>query len=358
VRFRFRIASDYSVAEYGWWIDNVTATNIASPMLFETVAGDSVVCDNSLPRVTLDRSRDSTQEGGAVQVSATATDRNASDVLSYSWVQVSGLAAELSGSDSLDVTITSPRVKDTEMLVFDFTVDDGSGGVVTERFSLEVTNIPPALVVSGSEGPLDEGSAAAIAVEVTNGAEDDEYTYEWTQISGTPATLTDQSTANLAVTLPRIAQETDALVFNVSVSDGVDTTVEEYSLTAVNIAPTTSVSLDQSSVQEGEPVAATVTVTNAAVGENYTYSWTQVSGTTASISGRTLTSATITTPKVSATETLRFDVIVSDGVVNVSTPFSITVQNKASSGGSFGWLALGLMALLGLRGRRLFSRAT
>ncbi len=358
VRFRFRIASDYSVAEYGWWIDNVTASNIASPMLFETVAGDSVVCDNSLPRVALDRSGDSTQEGGAVQVSATATDRNASDVLSYSWVQVSGPAAELSGSDSLDVTITSPRVKDTEMLVFDFTVDDGSGGVVTERFSLEVTNIPPALVVSGSEGPLDEGSAAAIAVEVTNGAEDDEYTYEWIQISGTAATVTGQSTANLAVTLPRIAQETDALVFNVSVSDGVDTTVEEYSLTAVNIAPTTSVSLDQSSVQEGEPVAATVTVTNAAVGENYTYSWTQVSGTTASISGRTLTSATITTPKVNATETLRFDVIVSDGVVNVSTPFSITVQNKASSGGSFGWLALGLMALLGLRGRRLFSRAT
>jgi hypothetical protein len=255
------------------------------------------------------------------------------------------------------VTITSPRVKDTEILVFDFTVDDGSGGVVTERFSLEVTNIPPELVLSGSEGPLDEGSAGAIAVEVTNGAEDDEYTYEWIQVSGTSATLTGQSTPNLAVTLPRIAQETETLVFNVSVSDGVDATVEEYTLTAVNIAPTTSVSLDQPSVQEGEPVAATVTVTNAAVGENYTYSWTQISGTPASISGRTLTSATITTPKVSATETLRFDVIVSDGVVNVSTPFSITVQNKPSSGGSLDWLMLGLVSLLGLRRRRFRTKA-
>ena len=356
VRFRFRIASDYSVSEYGWWIDNVTVTNIASPMLFETVAGDSVVCDNSLPRVALDRTGDSTQEGGSVQVSATATDRNTTDVLSYSWAQVSGPEAELTGADTLDVTITSPRVKDTEILVFDFTVDDGSGGVVTERFSLEVTNIPPELVLSGSEGALDEGSAAAIAVEVTNGAEDDEYTYEWIQVSGTSATLTGQSTPNLAVTLPRIAQETETLVFNVSVSDGVDATVEEYTLTAVNIAPTTSVSLDQSSVQEGEPVAATVTVTNSAVGENYTYSWTQISGTPASISGRTLTSATITTPKVSATETLRFDVIVSDGVVNVSTPFSITVQNKPSSGGSLDWLILGLVTLLGLRRRRFLTK--
>ena len=165
--------------------------------------------------------------------------------------------------------------------------------------------------------------------------------------------MTGQSTPNLSVTLPRIAQETETLVFNVSVSDGVDAIVEEYTLTAVNIAPTTSVSLDQSSVQEGEPVAATVTVTNAAVGESYTYSWTQISGTPASISGRTLTSATITTPKVSATETLRFDVIVSDGVVNVSTPFSITVQNKPSSGGSLDWLMLVLLTLIGIR-RRLF----
>lgn len=247
------------------------------------------------------------------------------------------------GADTLDVTITSPRVKDTETLLFDFTVDDGSGGVVTERFTLEVMNIPPALVLSGSEGPLDEGSAAAIAVEVTNGAEDDVYTYEWIQVSGTSATVTGQSTPNLAVTLPRIAQETEALVFNVSVSDGVDATLEEYTLTAVNIAPTASVSLDLPSVQEGEPVAANVTVTNAAVGESYSYSWTQTSGTPASISGRTLTSATITTPKVDATETLGFEVVASDGVVNVSTPFSITVQNKSSSGGSFDWVAIVLL---------------
>jgi len=355
VRFRFRIASDYSVADFGWWIDNVTVSNIASPMLFETVAGDSVDCDNSLPRLSIDRSYDSTEEGGLVQVSATASDRNVSDVLSYSWAQIAGPEAELAGADTLDVTITSPRVKDTETLLFDFTVDDGSGGVVTERFTLEVTNIPPALVLSGSEGPLDEGSAAAIAVEVTNGAEDDVYTYEWIQVSGTSATVTGQSTPNLAVTLPRIAQETEALVFNVSVSDGVDATLEEYTLTAVNIAPTAAVSLDQPSVQEGEPVAATVTVTNAAVGESYSYSWTQTSGTPASISGRTLTSATITTPKVDATETLGFEVVVSDGVVNVSTPFSITVQNKPSSGGSFDWMAIVLLTLLGLRRRHALS---
>jgi hypothetical protein len=48
---------------------------------------------------------------------------------------------------------------------------------------------------------------------------------------------------------------------------------------------------------------------------------------------------------------------VSDGVVNVSTPFSITVQNKPSSGGSLDWLMLVLLTLIGIRRLRFLTKA-
>ena len=45
VRFRFRIASDFIVNEFGWVIDNVTFNNINAPVYFNAVAGDAVACD-------------------------------------------------------------------------------------------------------------------------------------------------------------------------------------------------------------------------------------------------------------------------------------------------------------------------
>lgn len=45
VKFRFRISSDITESESGWWIDNVKFTNIASPIYNEVIAGDSVSCD-------------------------------------------------------------------------------------------------------------------------------------------------------------------------------------------------------------------------------------------------------------------------------------------------------------------------
>ena len=353
VRFRFRIVSDQSVADYGWWIDNVSVSNIASPMLFETVPGDSVVCDNSLPRLSLDKYSDSVEEGASVGVVAETTDRNSGDVLTYNWVQLSGPEAVLLGADTKEVTITSPRVKNAEILVFAFTVDDGAGGQVSEQFSLEVTNVPPELSLSAPQDLLEEGVQTVVSVEVTNAADDDTYTYQWSQTSGTAATLTGQNTADLAMGLPRIAVASEDLIFSVSVSDGVDVTTEEYVVTVTNITPEVAVAVDLSSVQEGGIVSASVTVTNAAAGENYTYSWAQTSGSLATISGRNAASVTITTPKVSATETLRFEVVVSDGAVSVPAALSITVQDKPSSGGSSEWYTLLLLAAIVWRTRHV-----
>ncbi|BDX04741.1 M36 family metallopeptidase [Planctobacterium marinum] len=45
VQFRFRISSDVTVSQFGWFIDDVTFTNIETSIFSEVVAGDSVACD-------------------------------------------------------------------------------------------------------------------------------------------------------------------------------------------------------------------------------------------------------------------------------------------------------------------------
>ncbi|MDG1033246.1 MAG: hypothetical protein P8O92_03310, partial [Luminiphilus sp.] len=170
-------------------------------------------------------------------------------------------------------------------------------------------------------------------------------------------TLSGQNTPDLAIGLPRIAAVSEDLIFSVSVSDGVDVTTEDYVVSVTNISPEVAVAVDLSSVQEGGIVSASVTVTNAAAGENYTYAWAQSSGSLATISGRNTASVTITTPKVSATETLRFEVNVSDGAVSVPSTLSITVQDKPSSGGSSDWHLLLLLTMIVWRTRHV-ARST
>lgn len=142
VQFRFRISSDVTVSSFGWNIDNVTFTNIVSPVFNEVVAGDSVTsCDNVAPRVTLSDTEVSVEEGVATSVTATATDRNEGDTLSYSWVQTGGTAATIEGADTATMTFTADVTAD-ETLTFAVTVSDGTEDV-TSNFSANVSDVPP-----------------------------------------------------------------------------------------------------------------------------------------------------------------------------------------------------------------------
>ena len=129
VRLRFRIATDKNTAEVGWLIDNVSFTNIASSPFSRVIAGDSVSCDNSPPKLNLPASELIAWEGVANAIFATVTDRNPGDFISYNWEQTAGPATALSGTDT-DTLIFRPAAEpaDTE-LGFRLTVDDGSESV-------------------------------------------------------------------------------------------------------------------------------------------------------------------------------------------------------------------------------------
>ena len=95
--------------------------------------------------------------------------------------------------------------------------------------------------------------------------------------------------------------------------------------------------------------------------QSLTYSWSQVSGSTATLANADQATATFTAPSITTDETLVFEVTVSDGVTSAKKQVSVNVTNvadaaavqpKKSSGGSMGWLALLLAPLAMLRRRK------
>jgi hypothetical protein len=146
VQFRFRIASDSAVVpapfagfSAGWYIDDMTFSNINTSIFSDIVAGDTYACDNRLPTVSGGADQ-SVNEGATATMSVSAVDANG-DALTYSWAQVSGTTVSLTGADTAMASFTAPSVSGSgEELVFTATVNDGTGDV-SKTVNVSVDNV-------------------------------------------------------------------------------------------------------------------------------------------------------------------------------------------------------------------------
>ncbi|WP_350432486.1 rhombosortase-dependent M36 family metallopeptidase [Shewanella sp. H8] len=151
VRFRFRMVTDTNSNEFGWIVDNIKLSNIATPVFHEQVAGDTFACDNRLPSVSIEANATEVEQGDTVSFSATAVDANATDTLTYMWSQTSGTAVTLAGAESATVSFTAPTIStSSETLEFSLTVNDGVDDVVTPMSVL--VNGTPAEVAQPKPG--------------------------------------------------------------------------------------------------------------------------------------------------------------------------------------------------------------
>ncbi|WP_133407807.1 rhombosortase-dependent M36 family metallopeptidase [Parashewanella tropica] len=131
VKMRFRIATDGNTNDLGWWIDNIKVKNATTPIFNDIVAGNSFACDNRLPNVSIVADKTSVTEGEKVTLTATAIDAN-KDELTYSWKQLEGANAKLEGVDTNKLIITTADISSDEKQVFELTVSDGKGSVVSK----------------------------------------------------------------------------------------------------------------------------------------------------------------------------------------------------------------------------------
>ena len=320
VRFRFRAGSDGGSAAEGWLIDQFEFTNVDSGVFSQIIAGDTQACENRAPVIDSGDER-TVSEGDEVTLMVEVHDVN-SDELSYSWSQVSGTSVRLSDDDTASPTFTAPAVTDSEdTLMFEVTVSDGDA-MATATVTVKV-NSTPVVTLAESQSVIEgaEVSLTATAVDANN----DRLSYSWTQLSGQSVTLSGANTAEAGFSAPTGLGGDNEFQFELTVTDG-HATVTNTTTVKVNALPVV-VTGDEQQVNEGDSVSLQASATDGN-GDDLTYSWTQLSGTTVTLSDENSATPGFVAP-ASATgrNVLEFQVSVNDGA-NTVTGTTIVIINS------------------------------
>jgi hypothetical protein len=265
--------------------------------------------DNDAPSVNAGANQ-SVNEGDAVTLSGGVTDPEGEGV-TYSWTQVGGPAVILSNTGSLTPTFTAPEGLSNVTLTFQLTASDGTNtSVDTVAILVNRDNDAPT-VDAGTDQSVDQGDPVTLTATASD-PEGQGLMYLWTQTSGPPVTLTGAGSASPTFTAPNLVSNT-TLTFQVTVTDGVNTTVDTVSVVvdADQDAPTVDAGPDQS-VDEGDEVILDSTAVDPE-GQTLTYTWTQIGGPSVSLSDAAAPDPRFTAPEGFVSATLTFQVAVSDG---------------------------------------------
>ncbi|SFU00524.1 GlyGly-CTERM domain-containing protein [Pseudoalteromonas sp. DSM 26666] len=111
---------------------------------------------NQLPAVELSSSSLSVDEGKEVSVTATATDKESSE-LTYRWVQTQGIEVAIENVNSSTLSFMAPNVSVTSELGFKLSVSDGEGE--TEQSVIVTINNVPEALATPKEGDKSGGGS-------------------------------------------------------------------------------------------------------------------------------------------------------------------------------------------------------
>lgn len=176
-------------------------------------------------------------EGSPVSLNGAASFDIDSDVITYTWTQVSGSPVVITGANTATPTFTAPTLGSggapgvVDTLVFKLTVNDGftadappagyTFANVADTVAVAITNVNNVPVAdAGSDNTLDEASAVQLNGNGSADPDSDALTYSWTQIGGPAVSLTNSTTATPSFTAPFVSPGGSDLTFQLTADDG------------------------------------------------------------------------------------------------------------------------------------------
>lgn len=344
VKLRFRVGADAGQGSYGIDIAEPTiegATPVFSSQVDQPATAGACnqrpVAHAGVAQVVPEFTTvNGQQQRTTVTLNGTGSfdpDAASGDVLTYQWTQVGGQApVTLTGADTATPTFVTD-VAFTQYLTFQLVVTDAQGKTsLPKTVDIGVNNInrAPVVVATATES-VNEGGTAELDASGSTDPDGQALTYAWAQTAGdVQATLTNANTAKATFTAPEVTEDTQ-LTFTVTVSDGAASTKKSVAVTVKNVnrPPVVDAGADQEVAARAE-VTLSGTATDAE-GDAITYAWTQVSGTTVTLSGADTATAKFTAPNVAADEELSFRLTVTAGGESASdlVNVKVSVDNRA-----------------------------
>jgi|GEM_PF-1887958 len=301
----------------------------------DTATVQVTILNNAAP-VAFAGNDDTARENDPVQLSAVGSSNAESDPLTYAWTQLSGTAATLTGANTQTPTFTAPWVSADDNLVFEVTVTDDRGDYSTDTVTITVLNNAAPVADAGADFAALEGATSIVLdASASSDAESDPLTYAWTQTAGTSVTLNNAATASPDFDAPLVAAS-EVLEFEVTVTDDrgdfttdrVQVTVEE------NLPPVANAGPDQGAMFTSLVQLSGSASTDPNTGDVLTYSWTQISGTSVTLSGANTAFPSFVTGSGDAN--FVFELTVTDSLGLTSTDQVRVVVNKNGVIGSGG----------------------
>ncbi|WP_394729329.1 PKD domain-containing protein [Altererythrobacter sp. GH1-8] len=241
------------------------------------------------------------------------------DPLIYQWTQVSGPAATIADPGAATTNVVLPTATNSvQTVVFQLFVADSFDASDAEQITIQIAANNAPVADAGPDATVGGDAQVTLNGSGSSDSDNDPITYSWTQVSGPPVTLSDPAAANPTFTSPARRNGIQELGFQLVVNDGnassapdlVTITVESNTLPVPDAGP------DQT-VQGNSTVTLDASGTTDADGDAISYTWTQVSGPTVTLSDASLAQPTFTAPASNgSTQTLVFRVFVSDGITN------------------------------------------
>ena len=213
----------------------------------------------------------------------------------------------------------------------------GTISVAGKRFVLEQAGapLPPANQAPVANAGAPRTIAGGSPVILNGSGSDPEgqpITYRWRQTAGAAVTLSSATIPNPSFTAPAATSVSQALTFELVVSDGAlnsapSSVVITVAAVAANQAPTANAGTARTVT--GETLVTLSGSGSDPEGQPITYTWRQTAGAAVALSSATIASPSFTAPAASSvSQALTFDLVVSDGALN-SAPSSVTITVAA-----------------------------
>ncbi len=271
-------------------------------------------------------------ESATVTLDGSASADGDGDVLGYAWTQTAGPLVSLTGANTAQPSFVAPQVGAAgATLRFELSVSDGQAAS-SDSVDVFVTNLN--LAPTANAGPdqvADEGTSVVLDGTASADPDGDPIFYLWSQVAGPAVALDLTNPARPTFVAPGVPLGGTTLVFALVVSDGaaaspadsVDVVVRN-----VNHPPVANAGANQI-VDEGTAVALDGAASFDSDGEALSYAWSQLSGTTVALAGADTATPSFQAPAIAApSETLVFELTVSDGASTSADAVSVVVANQ------------------------------